>query len=678
MAIDRKNVERIVEAVGGKDNIEAATHCVTRLRFALVDDSKVDSRALDENDLVKGQFSSQGQFQVVIGPGLVDQVYNEMMDITGGARVSKDEVKNIASKKQNPLQRAIKTLADIFIPILPAIVMAGLLLGINNLLTGPGIFYEGQSLIQVHPEWADVASIINLIASTAFTFLPVLIGWSAVRQFGGNPLLGIVLGLILVNPDLLSAYQYADAKLEGTVPVWNLFGFEVEKIGYQGQVLPVLVSAYILAKIEKFLNKRVHDSIKLLVVAPVALLVTGFLAFVLVGPITFAIGNVLTSGLVSIFDSFAALGGLIYGGLYALLVITGMHHTFLAVDIQLIGSEGGTFLWPMLALSNIAQGAAALAMMFIMKEQKAKGLAVTSSISAFLGVTEPAIFGVNVRHKYPFIFGMIGSGIAGVLLAVNNVLASSIGVGGIPGFLSIFPNQWGVFFIGMAIVLVVPFAGTLLFGRYQLSKQSRHATAADGNAAGLDGRAETVKTESNGSLQSESFASTETANSLTMEAAQQGALEVMAPIKGKVVPLSEVPDPAFAEKQMGQGIAIIPSEGKVYAPFDGQVAHLIKKSKHAIILTDANGIQILIHVGINTVSLKGEGFKAHVETGAEIRKGQLLLEFDIDRIQQAGLPVITPVIIPDGQDHIQNVTEFEGEALPGETRVLQVTLGNGS
>lgn len=676
MAIDRKNVERIVEAVGGKDNIEAATHCVTRLRFALVDDSKVDSQALEANDLVKGQFSSQGQFQVVIGPGLVDQVYNEMMDITGGARVSKDEVKNIASKKQNPLQRAIKTLADIFIPILPAIVMAGLLLGINNLLTGPGIFYEGQSLIQVHPEWADVASIINLIASTAFTFLPVLIGWSAVRQFGGNPLLGIVLGLILVNPDLLSAYQYADAKLEGTVPVWNLFGFEVEKIGYQGQVLPVLVSAYILAKIEKFLNKRVHDSIKLLVVAPVALLVTGFLAFVLVGPITFAIGNVLTSGLVSIFDSFAALGGLIYGGLYALLVITGMHHTFLAVDIQLIGSEGGTFLWPMLALSNIAQGAAALAMMFIMKEQKAKGLAVTSSISAFLGVTEPAIFGVNVRHKYPFIFGMIGSGIAGVLLAVNNVLASSIGVGGIPGFLSIFPNQWGVFFLGMAVVLVIPFTGTLLFGRYQLSKQSRRTT--EGNPAGSDATEQAVPAALNDSFQSESFDSSEPANSSTMEAAQEAVVDIMAPIKGKVVPLSEVPDPAFADKQMGQGIAILPSEGKVYAPFDGQVAHLIKKSKHAIILTDTNGVQILIHVGINTVSLKGEGFTAHVETGAEISKGQLLLEFDMDRIQEAGLPVITPVIIPDGQEHIQEVTEFEGEAFPGDTRVLQVTLGNGS
>ncbi|MBP2000067.1 PTS system trehalose-specific IIC component [Paenibacillus shirakamiensis] len=662
--IDRKDVERIIEAVGGKDNIEAATHCVTRLRFALADEGKVDAEALDNNNLVKGQFSSQGQFQVVIGPGIVDQVYDEMIAITGGDRASKDDVKTLASKKQNPLQRAIKTLADIFIPILPAIVMAGLLLGINNILTGPGIFYDGQSLIDVHKQWADVASIINLIASTAFTFLPVLIGWSAAKKFGGNPLLGIVLGLILVNPSLLSAYQYADAKLAGTVPVWNLFGFSVEKIGYQGQVLPVLVSAFILAKIEKFLDKRVHDSIKLLVVAPVALLVTGFLAFTVVGPITFAIGNLLTTGLVSIFNSYSAIGGLIYGGLYALLVITGMHHTFLAVDIQLIGSKGGTFLWPMLALSNIAQGAAALAMMFILKEQKAKGLAATSSISAFLGVTEPAIFGVNIRHKYPFIFAMVGSGIAGVLLAVNNVLASSIGVGGIPGFLSIFPNQWGIFFIGMAIVLVIPFTATLLYGRLQLS---RHGTKVEG---------------SKNSVVSDKVQSTPTAKSLdTVDTQSEKTLHsdhssvtIVAPIHGQIVPLSEVPDPAFSEKQMGQGIAILPSEGKVYAPFDGTVEHLIKKSKHALILAGTNGIQILIHVGVNTVSLKGEGFTAHVESGSKITKGQLLLEFDKERIEQAGLSVITPILIPDGQEAIVDVKEYAGEAIQGTSPILEVTL----
>lgn len=670
MAIDKKQVEEIVRAVGGKENIEAATHCVTRLRFALYDESKVDTESLDQNDLVKGQFSSQGQFQVVIGPGLVDKVYDEMIQITGGERSSKDDVKAVAGKKQNPIQRAIKTLSDIFIPILPAIITAGLLLGINNILTGPGIFFDGKSLVDVYPAWKDLASIINTIASTAFTFLPALIGWAAVKRFGGSPLLGIVLGLILVHPDLLSAYGYADAVNNGTVPTWNLFGWEIEKIGYQGQVLPVLVSAYLLAKMEIFLNKRVHDSIKLLVVAPVTLLITGFLAFTIIGPVTFAIANAITSGLIYVYDSYAALGGLIYGGLYALLVITGMHHTFLAVDVQLIGSQGGTFLWPMLALSNIAQGSAALAMMLVLREKKMRGLAATSSVSAFLGVTEPAIFGVNIRYRYPFIFGMVGSAIGGVLLTINNVQATSIGVGGVPGFLSIFPDKWGVFFIGMAIVLVVPFVLTVLFGRAKLRKEDRSASN------GTDAEP-TVATSQSTSGVSSSTAKTEP-NQRTRSAAQVGdeavnTLEIMAPLTGQAVSLEQVPDPAFAEKQMGEGVAIEPSGNLVVAPFDAQVAHVIK-SKHAVILEHASGLQVLIHVGINTVSLKGEGFNMHVEAGEHVKAGQKLLEFDRKVIEDAGYPLITPIIIPDGQDMVERVEVTTGDVTSNQNGVLKVHL----
>nr|WP_154984217.1 PTS system trehalose-specific EIIBC component [Paenibacillus xylanexedens] len=662
MAIDKKQVEEIVRAVGGKDNIEAATHCVTRLRFALYDEDKVDTELLDQNDLVKGQFSSQGQFQVVIGPGLVDKVYEEMIQITGGERSSKDDVKAAAGKKQNPLQRAIKTLSDIFIPILPAIITAGLLLGINNILTGPGIFFDGKSLVDVYPAWKDLASIINTIASTAFTFLPALIGWSAVTRFGGSPLLGIVLGLILVHPDLLSAYGYADAVNKGTVPTWNLFGWEIEKIGYQGQVLPVLVSAYLLAKMEIFLNKRVHDSIKLLVVAPVTLLVTGFLAFTIIGPVTFAIANAITSGLIYVYDSYAALGGLIYGGLYALLVITGMHHTFLAVDVQLIGSQGGTFLWPMLALSNIAQGSAALAMMLVLREKKMRGLAATSSVSAFLGVTEPAIFGVNIRYRYPFIFGMVGSAIGGVLLTMNNVQATSIGVGGVPGFLSIFPDKWGVFFIGMAIVLVVPFLLTVVFGRAKLRKEDRLMPNGESTSGitSAETAAGTEMAERNRSTAKPGNASSKT-------------LEVMAPLTGKAVPLEQVPDPAFAEKQMGEGIAIEPSGNQVVAPFDAKVAHVIK-SKHAVILEHASGLQVLIHVGINTVSLKGEGFSMYVDTGDRVRAGEKLLEFDRSVIENAGYPLITPIIIPDGQDMVERVETVTGDVTSSQSGVLRIHL----
>ncbi|WP_078408970.1 PTS system trehalose-specific EIIBC component [Priestia abyssalis] len=467
MSVNKQSVEQIIEAVGGKENIAAATHCVTRLRFALKDESKVDKEALESIDLVKGSFSTNGQFQVVIGQGTVDKVYNEMVAMTGIGQATKQEIKDAAAQNLNPLQRAIKTLADIFIPILPAIVTAGLLMGINNILTGPGIFFDEKALVDVYPQWKDFASIVNLIANTAFVFLPGLIGWSAVNRFGGNPLLGIVLGLMLVHPDLLNAWGYGAAE---EIPTWNLFGLEVQKVGYQGQVLPVLLASYVLAKLEIFLKKKIPDAFQLLLVAPIALLLTGFVSFIAIGPITFTIGSVITDAVVGIFEVAPILGGLIYGGLYAPLVITGMHHTFLAVDLQLIGSTGGTFLWPMVALSNIAQGTAALAMMLILKDEKLKSLSATSAVSAYLGITEPAMFGVNLRFRFAFISAIIGSALAGAFISMQGVKAPSIGVGGLPGFLSIFPQNWGSFFIGMAIVLIVPFVLTLFLGKVRKEK----------------------------------------------------------------------------------------------------------------------------------------------------------------------------------------------------------------
>lgn len=469
--VNRASVEQIVHALGGKENISTATHCVTRLRLVLKDESRVNHEELNNIDLVKGSFSTNGQFQVVIGQGTVDKVYKEFVNITGVGEASKEEVKDEASKKMNPLQRAVKALADIFIPILPAIVTAGLLMGINNILTNPNIFFDSKSVVDVYPQWGDFANIINLIANTAFTFLPGLIGWSAVTKFGGSPILGIVLGLMLVHPDLLNAWGYGEAQNKGDIATWNLFGLEIEKVGYQGQVLPVLVASYVLAKIEQFLRKRIPDAIQLLVVAPVALLVTGFLSFIIIGPITMNLGGLITDGVVYLFDKAPIVGGLVYGGLYAPLVITGMHHTFLAVDLQLIGTIGGTFLWPMLALSNIAQGSAALAMMLVVKNEKVKGLAGASSLSAYLGVTEPAMFGVNLRFRYPFIAAIIGSAIGGVVLATNLVKASSVGVGGLPAFFSIMPSFWPVFFIGMGISIVVPFLLTLVMGKFANRKE---------------------------------------------------------------------------------------------------------------------------------------------------------------------------------------------------------------
>lgn len=466
-----QEARKIVEAVGGVDNIRAATHCVTRLRFALADEGKVQQNELDQLDLVKGTFSTNGQFQVVIGQGTVDKVYAAMVEETGIKETTKEETKAIASESnQNPLQRGIKVLADIFIPILPAIVTAGLLLGINNILANPGIFggQDAPALTERYPQWAGIADMINIIASTAFTFLPGLIGWSAVKRFGGSPLLGIVLGLTLVHPNLLSAYSYSSALNEGTVPTWDILGLTVNKIGYQGQVLPVLVASWVLAKIEQWLRKRVMESLQLLIVAPVALLVTGFLSFIIIGPVTFAAGNWITDGIVAVFDAAPLIGGFLYGALYAPLVITGMHHTFLAVDLQLIGNQGTTFLWPILALSNIAQGSAVAALFFAAKNEKLKGLAGTSAISAWLGITEPAMFGVNLRYKYPFYAAIIGTAIAGAFITLRDVQASSVGVGGLPAFLSIVIGSWASFFIGMAIVLVVPFIITLLIANRKL------------------------------------------------------------------------------------------------------------------------------------------------------------------------------------------------------------------
>ncbi|PRO64670.1 PTS system trehalose-specific EIIBC component [Alkalicoccus urumqiensis] len=465
MAKYEQEVREILEAIGGEENVDKATHCVTRLRFALKDESIVDTDKLEAISLVKGSFSTNGQFQVIIGQGTVDQVYRDIVELTDIGESSKSDVKDASAKKMNPFQKAVKTLADIFIPILPAIVTAGLLLGLNNLLTGPDIFFDGASIVDVYPQWAGIAEMIFIIANAAFAFLPALIGWSAVRRFGGSDLLGIVLGLILVHPDLLSAWSYADAQQSGDVPTWNLFGLSVEAIGYQGQVLPVLFASLLLAKLELWLRSKTPDSIQLLVVAPVALLVTGFVTFIVIGPITFALGNGITSLFTWLFDVMPAVGGLAYGLLYAPLVVTGMHHAFLAVDLQLTGAGDGTFLWPILALSNIAQGAAALAMLFVSRNENVKGVAGTSSVSAFLGVTEPAMFGVNIRFKFPFICAIIGSAIAATFISNNNVLANSVGVGGIPGIFSIQPGAWLEFAIGMVIVLVIPFVLTLAYGR---------------------------------------------------------------------------------------------------------------------------------------------------------------------------------------------------------------------
>ncbi|OIJ31718.1 PTS system trehalose-specific EIIBC component [Staphylococcus sp. LCT-H4] len=464
MAVKKKDVQDIVEAIGGKDNLETATHCVTRLRLVLKEDDKVDKERLADNDLVKGQFKADNQYQIVIGPGTVDEVYKQFIDETGMNEASKDDAKAVAAKKGNPIQRLIKLLGDIFIPILPAIVTAGLLMGINNLLTMEGLFGP-KPLVEQFPQLGDISNIINVIASTAFIFLPALIGWSSMRVFGGSQILGLVLGLILMNPQLVSQYDIA----KGNIPTWNILGLEIKQLNYQGQVLPILLASYVLAQIEKGLNKFVHDSIKMLVVGPVALLITGFLAFIIIGPIALGLGTGITNGVTFVFEHAGWLGGAIYGLLYAPLVITGLHHMFLAVDFQLMGSQlGGTYLWPILAISNICQGSAAFGAWFVYKKRKMRkeqGLAMTSGISGFLGVTEPAMFGVNLPLKYPFIAAISTSCILGAIIGASRVLGN-VGVGGVPAIISIQKEYWVVYSICILIGIIVPFLLTIFLSRF--------------------------------------------------------------------------------------------------------------------------------------------------------------------------------------------------------------------
>lgn len=465
----KQSAKEILQAIGGEENLEAMAHCATRLRLVLKDESIVDEKALGEMDVVKGTFSTGGQYQIIVGSGTVNKVFAELEKLTGKEASTTSEVKDQGNQRMNPLQRFVKMLSDIFVPIIPAIVAGGLLMGLNNILTAPGLFYDGKSLIEVHDQFKGLAGMINIFANAPFILLPILIGFSATKRFGGNPFLGAALGMILVHPELMNAYEYPKAMEAGkAIPHWDLFGLHINQVGYQGQVLPMLAASYILAKLERGLRKVIPTVLDNLLTPLISIFVTAFVTFLFVGPITRTLGYWLSDGLTWLYDFGGAIGGLIFGFFYAPIVITGMHHSFIAIETQLIADSsqtGGSFIFPIATMSNVAQGAAALAAFLIVKEnKKLKGVASAAGISALLGITEPAMFGVNLKLRYPFIGAIIGSALGAAYISLFKVKAIALGTAGLPGFISISAKHqgWLHYGIGMIIAFVAAFAITYI------------------------------------------------------------------------------------------------------------------------------------------------------------------------------------------------------------------------
>ena len=463
-----KIAEQVIEKLGGKNNIATAVHCATRLRIVLNDESKVDKEGIEAIEGVKGQFSVAGQYQIIFGSGTVNKVHEQLTKQLGIGDVSKAEVAEAALGQQNLLQRIVKGLADIFVPIIPAIVAGGLLMGLYSMLTSIGFFWDNHSVVTKYPEISDLVDFINTIANAPFVFLPVLLGFSATRKFGGNPFLGAALGMLLVHPSLSDGWNYAKILMEGNIKYWNVFGLEIEKVGYQGTVIPTIISAWVLATLEKNFRKFIPSYLDNLITPMFSLFIAGFLAFTVIGPFGREAGSLISAGLTWLYDTLGFFGGAIFGTLYAPIVITGMHQTFIAVETQLLAEitqTGGTFIFPIAAMSNIAQGAACLGVALALKDAKIRGLAVPSGISALLGITEPAMFGVNLRYRQAFIAAMIGSGLASAFIAFFNVKAIALGAAGFLGIPSIKPDSLAMYSIGMVISFVVAFSLSFLFVR---------------------------------------------------------------------------------------------------------------------------------------------------------------------------------------------------------------------
>lgn len=649
MAKYQADVQTLLRAIGGRENIQAVSHCMTRMRFVLADPAKADTAAIEAIPAVKGTFTQAGQFQVIIGND-VAIFYNEFTACAGIEGVSKDAVKAAAQTNQSLLQRIMGTLGEIFAPIIPALICGGLILGFRNIIGEINFLGGGtQSLADVSQFWAGMYSFLWLIGEAVFHMLPVGIVWSITKKMGTTQILGIILGLTLVSPQLLNGFSVATTAVED-IPVWD-FGFiQIQMIGYQGQVIAAMLAGFVLVYLEKFFKKICPEVVSMIVVPFCSLVPAVLVAHTIVGPIGWQIGDAIASVVYAGLTSnvrwlFAALFGL----LYAPIVMTGLHHMTNAIDSQLVNLYGGTNLWPMIALSNIAQGSAVLAMSVLQKKnERAQQVNIPACISCYLGVTEPALFGVNLKYGFPLVCGMIGSACGAVISIGTGVEAYSIGVGGLPGILSIKPQFWLNFLIAMLVAVAVPFVLTILVGSRKLSAADRGLSTA--------AAAPSVVPDAEEQPQAEPPAA--------------GAEGVTAPLSGRVIPMEEIPDQVFSQGILGEGVGIEPTGNVVVAPADATVCSVIEDSRHAVGLTLNNGAELLIHVGIDTVSMNGDGFQLHVKEGDRVHLGDKLITFDPEKIKAAGHPTTTAFLVTDPGD-LAPTFETNVDAQAGRTVVIR-------
>lgn len=617
----RQCATEILRELGGKENLISAAHCATRLRLVIADNSKVNKGNLENTDGVKGVFEASGQLQIIIGTGTVNKVYDEFIALAGVSAASKDEVKQAAAAKGNIFQRVIKTLGDVFVPIIPAIVAGGLIMGIMEALN----FMANRGIISINQS-GYLFQIINMLSNAAFTFLPILIGYSATKVFGGNPYLGAVLAMFLIHPNLQNAYTVST---EGVAQSSSIFGlYDVNMVGYQGHVIPIIMASLILATVEKKLHKVVPEIIDLFVTPLVSLLVSGLLTFTFIGPLFVAIENGVLWFVQWLITIPFGIGSFVMGGIYSTTVVGGVHHMYTVIDMGQIAQYGYTYWLPIASAANVAQGGACLAVAIKSKKAKVKSVAFPSALSCMLGITEPAIFGVNIRYVKPFIFGSIGGAVGACLASIMHLGASATGVTGLFAVL-LHLHAPIKYIIVIGTAAAVAFVLTWFFG---------------------------YKDKEDAPAESKSRDSKE----ITVPEKEYNDDTVYAPLEGKVVALADVPDATFAEGVLGLGAAIEPAVGEVVAPADGEVSSIFD-THHAVGLTLDNGMELLIHVGINTVALNGEGFTAHVSEGDKVKRGQPLISFDKDFITSKGYPIITPVIISNADDYKEIKTTTSAE-----------------